>query len=74
MALEIYRKIGKGTVSSLTENFLSITSEIPLMAVDFEAISDEGFHLMFPPQTVAVGTIGGCFEYLYTFKRVSSCQ
>lgn len=73
MALELYRKIGKGTVTSLTENFLSITSEVPLTAVDFEAISDEGFHLMFSPQTVAVGTIAGCFEYLYTFKWKSSC-
>lgn len=74
MTLKLHMKIGKGMVTSLTDNFLTVATGTPLEAVDFETYAEEGFTLMFPPQQVpSHWGRSQPDEYLYNFKRVSPC-
>lgn len=70
MTVEKFGRIGRGTVTALTENFITVTSPDPLEADDFQVIYDEGYGLMFPPQESKPNLHKNDFEYVYSFKTI----
>lgn len=71
--LELFKRIGRGHVISVTENFATIEVSEPLKAIHFqEMLDDYNFKLMFPPVPSKNGSGQSADVLIYTFHKLGS--
>jgi len=73
LTLELFKRIGRGEVTHVTENFATIEVSEPLKAPHFQEMLDEyNFKLMLPPTSIKNDS-GQTDEVLvYTFHKAGS--
>lgn len=71
--LELFKRIGRGVVTHVTENFATIEVPEPLKAPHFQEMLDEyNFKLMFPPTPSKDGSGQTDDVLIYTFHKLES--
>lgn len=71
--LELWKRIGRGQVTSVTENYATVEVSEPLKAAHFQELWDDySFKLMFPPTPGKEGNINVTDVLVYTFHKVES--